>query len=341
MKQFTISGMVFAASVSALATTATAEGEVNLYSSRHYDTDERLYSDFTDLTGITINRIEGKADELIARMQAEGANSPADVLLTVDTSRLERAKNAGVLQAIESDVLEGAIPAALQDSDNQWFGFSQRARIIFYDKTDVTNPPMTYVDLADPAYAGMVCHRSSSNVYSQTLLSAVIENHGEEAAKDWAAGVVNNFARAPQGGDTDQLRGLVSGECDISISNTYYFSRALRRDVDGLSAEAMDNIGWVFPAQNAEGAHMNLSGGGVAANAPNKENAVKFLEYLASEQAQEYFSAGNDEYPAVPGVGLSDSVAKLGLFRPDAVNLSAVAKNVPTAQTIFNEVGWE
>jgi len=341
MKQFTISGMVFAASVSALATTATAEGEVNLYSSRHYDTDERLYSDFTDLTGITINRIEGKADELIARMQAEGANSPADVLLTVDTSRLERAKNAGVLQAIESDVLEGAIPAALQDSDNQWFGFSQRARIIFYDKTDVTNPPMTYVDLADPAYAGMVCHRSSSNVYSQTLLSAVIENHGEEAAKDWAAGVVNNFARAPQGGDTDQLRGLVSGECDISISNTYYFSRALRRDVDGLSAEAMDNIGWVFPAQNAEGAHMNLSGGGVAANAPNKENAVTFLEYLASEQAQEYFSAGNDEYPAVPGVGLSDSVAKLGLFRPDAVNLSAVAKNVPTAQTIFNEVGWE
>ena len=341
MKQFTISGMVFAASVSALATTATAEGEVNLYSSRHYDTDERLYSDFTDLTGITINRIEGKADELIARMQAEGANSPADVLLTVDTSRLERAKNAGVLQAIDSDVLEGAIPAALQDSDNQWFGFSQRARIIFYDKTDVTNPPMTYVDLADPAYAGMVCHRSSSNVYSQTLLSAVIENHGEEAAKDWAAGVVNNFARAPQGGDTDQLRGLVSGECDISISNTYYFSRALRRDVDGLSAEAMDNIGWVFPAQNAEGAHMNLSGGGVAANAPNKENAVKFLEYLASEQAQEYFSAGNDEYPAVPGVGLSDSVAKLGLFRPDAVNLSAVAKNVPTAQTIFNEVGWE
>jgi len=327
--------------VAITATSAAAEGEVNLYSSRHYDTDERLYSDFTEATGITINRIEGKADELITRMQAEGANSPADILLTVDTSRLERAKAAGVLQSIESDVLEARIPANLQDADNQWFGFSQRARIIFYDKTDVTNPPSTYVDLADPAYKGQVCHRSSSNVYSQTLLSAVIENHGEEAAKGWAQGVVDNFARAPQGGDTDQLRGLVSGECNISISNTYYFARAVRKEVDGLSADARANIGWVFPAQNGEGAHMNLSGAGVAANAPNKDNAVLFLEYLASDQAQQYFSAGNDEYPAVPGVGLSPSVASLGLFRPDAVDLSKVAKNVPTAQKIFNEVGWE
>ncbi|MGR3468335.1 MAG: extracellular solute-binding protein [Shimia sp.] len=325
----------------AVAIPAYADGELNLYSSRHYDTDERLYSDFTDATGITINRIEGKADELIARMVAEGDNSPADVLLTVDTSRLERAKSEGVLQSIDSDVLEARIPGYLQDDDNQWFGFSQRARIIFYDKTDVENPPMTYVDLADPAYEGMVCHRSSSNVYSQTLLSAVIENHGEEAARDWAAGVVNNFARDPQGGDTDQLRGLVSGECDISISNTYYFARAIRKDVDGLPADARENIGWVFPAQDAEGAHMNLSGGGVAANAPNRENAIAFLEYLASDQAQQYFSAGNDEYPAVPGVGISDSVAQLGMFRPDAVDLSAVAANVATAQMIFNDVGWE
>ncbi|MEX0282353.1 MAG: extracellular solute-binding protein [Arenibacterium sp.] len=318
-----------------------ADGELNLYSSRHYDTDERLYSDFEEMTGITINRIEGKADELIARMQAEGANSPADILLTVDTSRLQRAKDAGVLQSIDSDVLEARIPANLQDADNQWFGFSQRARIIFYDKQDVTNPPTDYVSLADPAYKGLVCHRSSTNVYSQTLLSAVIENHGEDAAKAWAKGVVDNFARDPQGGDTDQLRGLVSGECDISISNTYYFARALRKEVKGLPDDAMANIGWVFPAQNAEGAHMNLSGGGVAVNAPNKENAVKFLEYLASDQAQKYFSAGNDEFPAVPGVGLSPSVAALGMFRPDAVDLSDVAKNVPTAQKIFNEVGWK
>ena len=323
------------------ATDALANGEVNLYSSRHYDTDERLYSDFEEMTGITVNRIEGNADELIARMQAEGANSPADILLTVDTSRLERAKAAGILQPIDSPVLEARIPESLQDADNQWFGFSQRARIIFYDKTDVTDPPQSYIDLADPKYKGQVCHRSSTNVYSQTLLSAVIENHGAEAAKAWAQGVVDNFARDPQGGDADQLRGLVSGECDISIANTYYFARAIRRDVDGLPAEARENIGWVFPAQNAEGAHMNLSGGGVAANAPNKENAIKFLEYLASDQAQQYFSAGNDEYPAVPGVGLAPSVAALGMFRPDDVDLSKVAQNVPAAVEIFNQVGWE
>ena len=336
-----IQKLTLSALLLATAAPAFAEGELNLYSSRHYDTDERLYTDFEDQTGITINRIEGKADELIARMQAEGINSPADILLTVDTSRLERAKSAGVLQSVESDVLEERIPNSLQDADNQWFGFSQRARIIFYDKSDVENPPMTYLDLADPAYEGMVCHRSSSNVYSQTLLSAVIENHGEEAARAWAQGVVNNFARDPQGGDTDQLRGLVSGECDISISNTYYFSRAIRTDVDGLPAEARENIGWVFPSQGEEGAHMNLSGGGVAAHAPNRENAVLFLEYLASEQAQEYFSAGNDEYPAVAGVALSPSVAALGAYEADDVNLSDVAQNVPLAQQIFNEVGWE
>ena len=321
--------------------TAFAEGELNLYSSRHYDTDERLYSDFTEATGIKINRIEGKADELIARMSAEGANSPADILLTVDTSRLERAKDVGVLQSIESDILEARIPDNLQDSDNQWFGFSQRARIIFYDKTDVTNPPQDYVSLSDPVYKGLVCHRSSSNVYSQTLLAAVIENYGEEVAKTWAQGVVDNFARDPEGGDTDQLRGIVSGECDISIANTYYFARSLRTEVNGLPEDARANIGWIFPAQNAEGSHMNLSGGGVAAHAPNKANAILFMEYLAGDQAQQYFSAGNDEYPAVPGVALSPSVAALGLFRPDAVDLSKVAKNLAAAQKIFNEVGWK
>ena len=319
---------------------AYAEGELNLYSSRHYDTDERLYSDFTDQTGITINRIEGKADELIARMEAEGRNSPADILLTVDTSRLERAKDAGVLQAIDSAVLEERIPANLQDSDNQWFGFSQRARIIFYDKADVSEPPMDYVSLADPKYKGMVCHRSSSNVYSQTLLSAVIENHGEAAAKEWAAGFVANFARDPEGGDTDQLRAIISGECDISVANTYYFARALRKDVDGLSAE-IDKVGWIFPAQEAEGAHMNLSGGGVAAHAPNRENAIKFMEYLASDSAQQYFSAGNDEFPAVATVSISESVEALGSFKADEIDLSAVAKNVPMAQKIFNEAGWK
>ncbi len=321
-------------------TLALANGELNLYSSRHYDTDERLYSDFEEMTGITINRIEGNADELIARMEAEGANSPADILLTVDTSRLERAKDAGLLQPIESAVLETRIPSYLQDEENQWFGFSQRARILFYDKNDVTEPPMTYQDLADPKYAGQICIRSSSNVYSQTILAALIEHLGEDAARDWAAAVKDNFARDPQGGDTDQLRGIVSGECDISMSNTYYFGRAIRTPVDGVS-DSLDMFGWVFPNQDSIGAHMNLSGGGVAANAPNKENAIRFLEYLASDQAQEYFSAGNDEYPAVPGVALSPSVAQLGFFKPDDLDASAIASNIAAAQKIFNEVGWE
>ncbi|ATF19775.1 Fe(3+) ABC transporter substrate-binding protein [Phaeobacter gallaeciensis] len=326
--------------IAAVATSAAAEGELNLYSSRHYDTDERLYSDFEEATGITINRIEGKADELIARMSAEGANSPADILLTVDTSRLARAKNEGLLQAIDSDTLEARVPGYLQDADNQWFGFSQRARIIFFDKADVANPPKTYLDLADPAYKGQVCIRSSTNTYNQTLLASIVTHHGEEAATDWAKGVVANMARAPQGGDTDQLRGIVSGECEIAVGNSYYFARSIRKDVKGLSADR-DMIGWVFPAQDAEGAHMNLSGGGVAVNAPNKDNAVKFLEYLASDQAQQYFSAGNDEYPAVPGVALAPSIAALGHFKPDDVQLSDVAKNIPTAQKIFNQVGWE
>jgi iron(III) transport system substrate-binding protein len=333
-------GTVAAAITLGAAPAAFANGELNLYSSRHYDTDERLYTDFTEATGIVINRIEGNADELIARMEAEGANSPADVLLTVDTSRLERAKQAGVLQPVDSATLEARIPAYLQDDDNQWFGFSQRARILFYDRNEVTDPPQTYADLADPKYAGLICIRSGTNVYSQTMLAALIEHMGEEAAKEWASGVVANFARAPQGGDTDQLRGIVSGECDIAMSNTYYFARALRTPVDGLS-DSLDMIGWVFPDQNGIGAHMNLSGGGVAAHAPNRENAVLFLEYLASDQAQQYFSAGNDEYPAVPGVGLSPSVAALGMFKPDDVDLSAVATHIPAAQRIFNEVGWD
>ncbi len=331
---------IAAALTAVLATSAAAEGELNLYSSRHYDTDERLYTDFEEATGITINRIEGKADELIARMEAEGANSPADILLTVDTSRLTRAKNAGILQPVESAVLEDRVPANLQDADNEWFGFSQRARIIFFDKADVASPPATYMDLAKPEFKGLVCIRSSTNTYNQTLLASIITHHGAEEATKWAEGVVANMARDPQGGDTDQLRGVVSGECEIAVSNSYYFARALRTDVKGLSAE-IDMLGIQFPSQDAEGAHMNLSGAGVAANAPNRDNAIKFLEYLASDQAQVYFSNGNDEYPAVEGVALADNVAALGEFKADDVNLSEVAKNIPEAQKIFNEVGWK
>lgn len=331
---------LFALAIAMTATGAIAEGELNLYSSRHYDTDERLYSEFTDATGITINRIEGKADELIARMEAEGSNSPVDVFLTVDTVRITRAKDLGLLQSVDSDILEAKVPAYLQDDDNQWFAFSQRARILFYDKNDVENPPTTYQDLAKPEYEGQICIRSSSNVYTQNIVAALVAHLGEEATGEWAKAVVGNFARDPQGGDTDQLRGIVSGECDIAMSNTYYFSRALRKDVSGVSDSA-DMIGWVFPNQNDIGAHMNISGGGVAVNAPNKDNAVTFLEYLASEQAQQYFSAGNDEYPAVPGVGLAPSVAALGIFRADAIALSDIADNIDAAQRILAEAGWE
>jgi iron(III) transport system substrate-binding protein len=341
-------GFCFLPSIALLVTTVlagfgreAAAEELNLYSSRHYETDERLFEDFEKQTGIRINRIEGNADELIARMRAEGQNSPADVLLAVDTSRLQRAKDAGVLQPVESRILEGRIPSYLQDNENYWFGFSMRARIIFFDKRDVKDPPRTYLELADARYKGQVCSRSSTNSYTQTLLAAIIENHGEKVAKDWARGVVKNFARPPKGGDTDQLRALISGECNISLSNTYYFARSLRTKVKGLSVDGQSEIGWIFPSQGSEGAHMNLSGGGVAAHAPNRGNAIKFLEYLTDEKAQQYFSAGNDEYPAVPGVALSPSVAALGFFKPDDVNLSKVAKNLPTAQVIFNEVGWK
>jgi iron(III) transport system substrate-binding protein len=332
--------LMLGALAAVIAAPAFAQGEINLYSSRHYDTDEALYSGFTAATGITVNRIEGNDDELLARIEAEGANSPVDVFITVDTSRLVRAKNRGIFQPVDSAVLEARIPASLQDSDNQWFGFSQRARIFFYDKAEVPEPPRTYADLADPKYKGQICIRSSTNTYNQTLLASIIAHQGEEAARAWAQGVVDNMAREPQGGDTDQLKGIVSGECDIAVSNTYYFARAIRTPVDGVS-EHLGMFGWVFPDQGGNGTHVNISGAGVAANAPNRDNAILFLEYLASDAAQEHFSAGNDEYPAVPGVGLSPSVAELGLFRSDAIALSDVAANLDTAVQIFNEVGWK
>lgn len=319
-----------------------AEGELNLYSSRHYDTDERLYSAFEEQTGIKINRIEDKADALIERIKAEGANSPADILLTVDAGRLWRADQAGILQPVGSDYLTSRIPEWLRHPAGHWYGFSQRIRIIFYDKSKV-NPLdiATYESLADPKLKGMVCTRSSGNIYMLSLMASLIEHKGEEAATAWAEGLYNNRARNPAGGDTDQLRGIASGECAISVSNTYYFARALRKDVKGLDDASMANIGWVFPNQATTGAHANISGAGVVKTAPNKENAIKFLEYLASDEAQQYFSAGNDEYPAVMGVGLSESVSKLGIFRSDTVNLSVLGENQPKAQMIYDSVGYK
>ncbi|MEM8689291.1 MAG: Fe(3+) ABC transporter substrate-binding protein [Pseudomonadota bacterium] len=324
----------------ALSPAIAAAKELNLYSSRHYDTDEKLYSEFTEKTGIKINRIEDKASALMKRMGAEGEKSPADVLLTVDIGRLSVAEKDGMLQPIKSDALDKAIPAHLRDPEGHWYGFSTRARVIFYDKNKVKEPPKTYQDLADSKYKGMVCTRSSSNIYMLSLMSALIEHVGEDNAKAWAKGVYDNRARDPQGGDTDQLRGIASGECAIAVSNTYYFARALRKDVRDLSGKT-DNIGIVFPNQDTFGAHVNISGGGVAKNAPNKENAIMFLEYLASAKAQNYFAAGNDEYPVVEGVGKSASVSKLGEFKADTQSLDKLGPNQAKAQKIYNEVGYK
>jgi len=315
--------------------------EVNLYSSRHYDSDDALYAAFTEKTGITINRIEAKADELMARMEAEGANSPADVFMTVDVGRISRAEERGLLQPFESQTIEANVPAHLRDDENLWTGLSQRARIIFYSKERVETPPRTYEDLADPGYKGQICIRSSSNIYNQSLMAAIIETHGKEVAKDWAAGIVENMAREPQGGDTDQLRGIVSGECDIAVANTYYFARGLASDVDGLTS-GIDGIGWVWPNQSGRGAHVNLAAAGIAANAPNKAEATALLEFLASEEAQAQFANANNEYPVMSGVPIGEHVAKMGLFIPDNDTPTASFKaHAADAQTIFNEVGWD
>ncbi|GAW33052.1 iron uptake protein A1 precursor [Roseovarius sp. A-2] len=332
-----------AMSVTALmALTAPAFAqEVNLYSSRHYDSDDALYAAFTEKTGITINRIEAKADELMARMEAEGANSPADVFMTVDVGRISRAEERGLLQPFESPTIEANVPAHLRDDENLWTGLSQRARIIFYSKERVENPPSTYEELADPTYEGQICIRSSSNIYNQSLMASIIENHGKEAARDWAAGIVENMAREPQGGDTDQLRGIVSGECDIAVANTYYFARGLASDVDGLTS-GIDGIGWVWPNQSGRGAHVNLAAAGIAANAPNKAEATALLEFLASEDAQAQFANSNNEYPVMSGVPIGEHVAKMGLFIPDNDTPTASFKaHAADAQTIFNEVGWD
>ncbi len=327
------------AGVALLLAAQAAAQEVNVYSSRHYDTDDTLYDGFTEATGIKVNRIEGEADELIARMKAEGANSPADVFLTVDAGRIWLADKEGLLQPVESEVLIERIPENLRHPENHWFGFSQRARAIFYANDRVDDPPMTYAALADPVWKGRLCVRSSSNIYNLSLLGAIIANEGEAAARAWAAGVHDNLARPPEGGDTDQLRGLVSGICDVALSNTYYFARALDQEIDGLSS-GIEGIGWLFPDQDGNGAHINVAAAGVAANAPNLDNAVAFLEYLTEPDTQAFFANQNYEFPVVADAEVGEVAARLGEFRADTLNLSALGENQPLAQQIFNEVGF-
>lgn len=330
------------AAVVAVAASLEAAGaqEVNVYSGRHYDSDTPLYEEFTRRTGIEVNRIESDADALIARLAAEADNSPADVFLAVDVGRMARAEEAGVLQPFDSEVIERRVPPHLQHPENLWFGISQRARIIFYAKESVEVPPQTYEELADPKWDDTLCIRSSRNVYNQSLLASIIANHGEADAKEWAAGIVENMARPPQGGDIDQLRGLISGECEIAVANHYYFLRGFDTEVPGLS-EDIDQIGWVWPNQSGRGAHVNLATASMTAAAPHPEEAKALLEFLTTDFAQRHFAEQNNEYPAVPGVGLDEDTARLGYFIPDTkTNTSAFSRYADEAQAIFNEVGW-
>jgi iron(III) transport system substrate-binding protein len=325
----------------ALAPAFAQEKVLNLYTSRHYQTDEALYDNFTKRTGIKVNRIEAGDDPLIERMKQEGERSPADVLLTVDAGRLWRAEQAGLLQPTRSKVLEERVPAALRHPEGLWFGFSMRARPIFYAKGRVDPKSIRdYEDLADPKFKGKVCIRSSSNVYNLSLMSSMIAANGPEKAEAWARGVVANMARSPKGGDTDQLKAVAAGECDIAVANTYYFVRLMKSKKPEERAAA-GKIGVIFPNQDDRGTHVNISGAGVAKHAPHREAAVKFLEYLASPEAQAYFANGNNEYPVSGAVKGNRELASLGEFRKDSLNVSLFGRNQGAAQQAFDRAGWK
>jgi len=325
----------------ALAPLHAQEKVLNLYTSRHYQTDEALYTNFTKATGIKINRIEAGEDPLIERMKQEGARSPADILMTVDAGRLWRAEQAGLFQPIRSKLLDERIPANLRHPDGLWFGFSMRARPIYYAKGRVDPATLqTYESLADPRHKGKVCIRSSSNVYNLSLMSALIAADGPDKAESWARGVVANMARTPKGGDTDQLTAVAAGECDIAVANTYYYVRLLKSSKPEERAAA-EKLGVIFPNQKDRGAHVNISGAGVAKYAPNKEAAIKFLEYLASAEAQAYFANGNNEYPVVGTISGNKELASLGDFRKDSLNVWLFGRNQGAAQQAYDRAGWK
>jgi iron(III) transport system substrate-binding protein len=319
---------------------ASQEKELNIYSARHYQTDEALYSNFTQSTGIEINRIEGKDLELIERLKQEGANSPADILITVDAGNLWIADQAGLFQPARSKVLESRIPANLRHPEERWFGFSTRARVIVYNKNKV-NPGeiQSYEDLADPRWKGRICMRSSGNIYNLSLMSSLIERLGEERAQQWATRVVQNFARDPKGGDTDQIKAVAAGECDLTLANTYYYVRLLKSDKPE-DKKMVEKVGIVWPNQASSGTHVNISGAGVLKHAPHKNAAVKFLEYLASDQAQRYFANGNNEYPVVQGVLDNSELKSLGSFKRDPISVSVYGQHQPLAQKIYDRAGW-
>ena len=322
------------------AASALAAEELNIYSARHYDTDLALYERFTEETGIEINLVEGKSEELLARIAQEGEFSPGDVLLTVDAGRLWQAEQSNAFQPFTSALIEQRVPAHLRHPDNLWFGISKRARIFIYNKT-VGQPDglRTYADLANPALGQSICVRSSSSIYNISLLASIISHEGTEAAEAWAEGVVGNFQRAPQGNDTAQIEAVGAGECRIGIANTYYLGRLLGSASEEERALA-HKVGVIFPDQDGRGTHVNISGAGLLTYAPNKENAVKFLEYLTSDWAQKILAEGNNEYPAAKDVKTEGPVATLGTFKEDAINASELGRNQALAIRIFDRAGW-
>ena len=315
---------------------------LNLYSARHYNTDEALYGNFADLSGIKINRIDAEPDPLVERLKAEGDKSPCDVLITTDAGRIERARQMGLLQPVSSAVLAKAVPAHLRDPDNNWFGFSKRARVILFNKEKLTaaKAPQNYEDLADPKWKGKILIRSSGHIYNQSLVGSLVAALGVEKTEAWAKGMAANLARPSRGGDTDQIKGVAAGEAEIAVSNTYYYVN-LMRSKKPEDHEIAAKVGIVFPNQSNRGTHVNISGGAVAKYAPNKEAAVKFLEYLVSPPAQKYFAEGNSEFPVVAGVPLSPELASLGAFKEDQLNARIYAQNNAEALKIMDRAGWK
>ena len=332
--------LVFACTA-ALPAALAQDNVLNLYSARHYQTDEALYANFTKSTGIKINRIEAGDDQLIERVKREGANSPADVIVFVDAARLHQAQQAGLFAPVTSSTLDARIPAGVRDAQGHWFGFSSRARVLVYNKALLRPADVaTYESLAEPALKGKVCTRPGSHPYMLSLVASMIEPHGEARAEVWARGVVANFARKPVGGDTDQVLAVASGECGVALANTYYLARLIK-SAKKEDREAMAKVGVVWPNQASWGAHMNVSGAGVARHAPHREAAVKFLEYLASDSAQAYFADGNNEWPVVQSVAVkNEALTALGAFKADQLGAAVYGKHTTAAQRVVDRAGW-
>lgn len=315
-------------------------GEVNLYTARHYDSDLALYERFTEETGIRINRIEGNADQLIARMRSEGERSPADLFVTADAGALWRAQQAGLFQPVQSQDLQQRVPDSLREPQGNWHGFTRRARVVAYNPERVRAEDVdTYEDLASPQLRGRICVRSSDNIYNLSLMGALIEAWGEQRAEQWARGIVANMARPPEGGDRDQIRAVGAGICDVAITNSYYFIRMASGD-DQSDRQIAERLRLGFPSLNGQGSHVNISGGGVAVNAPNRENAIRLLEFFASPEAQQHFARHNNEFPASPGVEAPPPVDAYADFEANPMPVATFAAHQPRAQAIMSRAGW-